>query len=165
MILLDEKQEWRNCQKNMANPKAFVDTLRHYDFSTLNLKRLRKVKEQVKELNVESVGKCSKAAVGIMRWLTLSLSYFSQSKQANKITMIVQDLAEQHGQVEEELAELRSQVEILSDETRVGGTTWTNLRASAMKVDYKSQSWYIPLNVHEKELIEKLREAQSSNKI
>ena len=50
--------------------------------------------------------------------------------------------------------------EMLSDETRIAGTTWGDLKQSAMRADYRSQDWYGGLSKSEIGLLESLRAAQ-----
>ena len=44
----------------------------------------------------------------------------------------------------------------LSDETPIAGTTWNNLRSSAMVPEHKEQGWYEDLNPADKGLLERL---------
>ena len=49
----------------------------------------------------------------------------------------------------------------LSDETKVGGMAWHELRVSAMKKDYTEQAWYTDITDEDKRKLEELREAQA----
>ena len=49
--------------------------------------------------------------------------------------------------------------QVVSDQTRIAAYTWQKLKASAMKDDYKEQSWYAGLTDEEKSRVEELRSA------
>ena len=49
----------------------------------------------------------------------------------------------------------------MSDETKVGGMAWHELRESAMKKDYTEQAWYTDITDEDKRKLEELREAQA----
>ena len=49
----------------------------------------------------------------------------------------------------------------ISDETKVGGKAWQELRASAMRSDYTEQAWYTDITDEEKQKLEELRQAQA----
>ena len=50
----------------------------------------------------------------------------------------------------------------LADFTLIAGTTWNDLKESAMTDDYQQQDWYANLNPEEVELLEALRLAQTN---
>ena len=50
----------------------------------------------------------------------------------------------------------------LSDETRIGDSTWGELKEQAMGQNLQEQSWYDPLTSEEKDLLTRLIEAQEA---
>ena len=160
MILFNEKTEWRNIQKALANPHEFLRKIANYDVNNMPDKILKKAKDGLKELEIEQVAKVSAAAVGILKEVTAIVALASLARQEKKITLTITAMQGHQAKVRQEIDELRQQAAILSDATGVAGTTWKNLKTPAMKSDYKTQSWYFPLTEHERELIEALREAQ-----
>ena len=52
----------------------------------------------------------------------------------------------------------------ISDQTKVGGKAWRELRASAMKEDYTEQAWYTGITDKDKKKLEELREVQARQK-
>ena len=49
----------------------------------------------------------------------------------------------------------------ISDDTKVGGKAWRELRASAMKSDYTEQAWYSGITDEDKMKLDELRQAQA----
>ena len=160
MILFNEKTDWRDIQKAMANPWEFLRKIANYDVNNMPDKILKKAREALKELEIDQVKKVSAAAVGILKEVMAIVALANLARQEKKITLIITTMQGHQAQVRQELDDLRQQAATLSDATGVAGTTWKNLKTPAMKSDYKTQSWYHPLTEQERELIEALREAQ-----
>ena len=49
---------------------------------------------------------------------------------------------------------------ILSDETKLHGVTWSQVRDQAMSGEYRHQNWFLPLSITERHVLNELIKEQ-----